>query len=175
MRFLVEDTNFSLPITFEDCGLIFKYAALRNAEPQDTVARLEAMKQYIRWPDAYTRGLEYAMRYGIKEVVVFCLDNGGDPNGMIPFGSGPAHPLELAVIISGRNFVAHLEMLLQYGADPKHPDLSGIRNYIPFQWLELHLGISWEEFALRAAAGESFHVIVPSFSNMARQLMESGR
>jgi hypothetical protein len=159
MRYLIDECGITLPSALAAPGRIFDHPGFRKVDPEDVVRRLEAMKRYILWPDAYTNGLQYVLRSGPKEALIFCLDNGADPNTLVASGK---HILERAFSYSKyTDLAANLALLLRYGADPEHPNVGDLKSKCPkkVQSLESQYGISWEEFAARVKAGESLEVI----------------
>ena len=156
MSFLVDECGITTPPYSTNLRELFTYIGVRNAQPDELSRRLEAMKAYIPedWEaqGIYGDWLRELLDQRVHENALrFCLENGADPN-----------QLQFALRVrNGQRLVEALRLLLRYGANPNCPSLGEqTRGWANFQrWLRSDYDMSWEEFAKRALAGESFESI----------------
>jgi len=155
MEFLVEECGVSLPSKLENTFAIFHHAAFRNSSSEDIATRLEGMKRYIVWPEAYSGGVEYFIEYGIKEGISFCFENGVDPNIIRLYETRRVGLLELAFLKCYKsNLAGIIDALLRGGVNPKLGWMHshGRKNVL---WLEAQYEMDWDELAKAVLDGES--------------------
>jgi hypothetical protein len=107
--------------------------------------RLQSMRRYVRWPEAFTNAVYWAGIAGSTIMLQVCLDNGGSANATDPGKiRGFLWPILYSCVQRGSNRHAEVvKLLLQHGANPNAG--GGITRLKGMKKIEGYFQMTWDE------------------------------
>ncbi|KAI0387921.1 hypothetical protein F5Y04DRAFT_274777 [Hypomontagnella monticulosa] len=155
INYLVDECQVTFPISLPDSHNIFRLPAIGTATLEEARERLNEIRKYIIWPEAYTNGITAGVNSRNGIVVRLCLENGGDPNNDSASGSSP---LYLAALSGTREGAKIVKLLLHYGAKLGEKEEARIRKLLGLKKVEELFGLKWDEIVQRIRAGEDLAI-----------------
>ncbi|KAI1657870.1 hypothetical protein F4813DRAFT_389137 [Daldinia decipiens] len=163
--FLVNECQVEFPEQIDNIEMIFGSRRIGLYTPDEATKRFNEMKQYIIWPEVYTRGVKEAMRSRQVVALKICLENGGSPNATIIMhihDSKERSPMHHAISIGGKKGAELVKLLLKHGAtvgEGLDLHLKMMRKRLAT--IEEYFGYKLEEVVRRIQAGEDLAITLP--------------
>ncbi|OTA93779.1 hypothetical protein M434DRAFT_395313 [Hypoxylon sp. CO27-5] len=162
MNYLVEECHVEFPASIEGPELMFYSPAIQKATVDEARMRFNGIKQYIVWPEVYTKGVSWAVSGGCPLSARICLENGGNPNGFTSYDQKSQKTALYCAVQSGNKGDAEMvKLLLQYGADPEHEQCRNVERLAGMKKIERYFGFTWGEIVRRIRAGEDLAIAKP--------------
>ncbi|KAI1802020.1 hypothetical protein F4811DRAFT_555212 [Daldinia bambusicola] len=155
ITYLVNDCQVEFPEEIDKPEMIFSNPRISSYIPDEATQRFDGIKQYIIWPEAYTKGVIVAIKYAKSATAVkICLENGGDPNATAPHSKTQRSALYHAILLGGQKGAEIAKVLIKYGASLDGLDLHTKKMSGKMASILEFFGDEWEEVVHRMQGDE---------------------